>query len=58
MDGKEEPAGLTMARMVVGYGWKVVPGFVSRGGDKVPVCGGDWVRKATLDVGQWWTLQI
>lgn len=53
----EEPAGLAMARLVVSYGWKVVPGFVAASGDKIPVAGGDWVRKATLDVRQletWW----
>lgn len=57
MEEKSEPAGLTVARLIVGYGWKVVPGFVASSGDKVPVAGGDWVRKATLDVGQletWW----
>lgn len=53
----EEPAGLTFARQIIRLGWKVIPAFVTASGEKVPLAGGKWVEKATLDetvLEEWW----
>lgn len=52
-----EPAGLCFARQVVRLGWKVIPAFVNASGEKIPLCGGRWPEKATLDervLEEWW----
>lgn len=52
-----DPAGLIVAKKIASWGWRVAPGFVTRDGAKIPLCGGDWTKKATTDVGEleaWW----
>lgn len=53
-----KPAGLLFAEYIVSLNWKVVGGFVSAAGEKIPLAGGSWVEKATTDINQlekWWT---
>lgn len=53
----EEPAGLQMAKVVASWGWRVAPGFCSKAGEKIPLCG-DWVNNATTDhkkLEEWWS---
>lgn len=52
-----EPAGLSFARTVVRLGWKVIPAFVTASGEKIPMAGGKWQEKGTLDetvLEEWW----
>lgn len=52
----EQPAGLEMALKVASWGWRVAPGFCSRQGEKVPLCG-NWVENASTDsqvLEKWW----
>lgn len=51
-----EPVGLTFARQIVRYGWKIAPGFVTAQGVKLPLAG-NWVKNATKDeekLEAWW----
>lgn len=52
-----EPPGLVVAKKIAGYGWRVVPAFCSKEGEKVPLAG-NWVVNATVEETQlerWWS---
>ena len=52
----EQNPGFLAALQIVEWGGRVVPGFISKEGNKVPL-GGNWVRNATKDVATlrlWW----
>lgn len=52
-----ESTGLAFARQVVRLGWKVIPAYVTAGGEKIPLAGGQWQNKGTLDetvLESWW----
>lgn len=52
----EEPSGLLVALQLASWNWRVAPGFCSRAGEKIPLCG-DWVQNATTDpekLKAWW----
>lgn len=51
-----DPRGLIFAKQISEWGWKIAPGFISKAGAKVPLCG-DWTKNATKNVTQlekWW----
>ena len=53
---QSEPIGLTMAKQFASWGWRVVPAFISKEGDKIPMLK-DWVNKASVEsevLDGWW----
>lgn len=53
----QEPAGLVLAKQFASWGMRVIPAFVTKDDDKIPLAGRDWVGKASTDfevLERWW----